>query len=65
MIGLSISKIYLHSNESELVNKMEDFILVLPYFQKSAIWAHCAPWEPAGAGDEKDDSQVTYDDPAP
>ena len=22
---------------------MEDFILVLPYFQKSAIWAHCVP----------------------
>ena len=45
MIGFSISKIYLHPNESELVIKMEDFILVLPYFQKSMIWAHCArPW---------------------
>ena len=40
-IGLSISKIYLHSNECELVIKVEDFILVLPYFLKSAIWAHC------------------------
>ena len=41
-IGLSISIIYLHSNECKLVIEMEDFILVLPYFHKSAIWAHCA-----------------------
>ena len=40
-IGLSISIIYLHSNECKLVIEMEDFILVLPYFHKSAIWAHC------------------------